>query len=73
MKKIIYNGTLILSLLCSSALYSACSSPDELVPFPEEESSTSQVYKMPDPVILNDSETAIVNDIQKEYIENVAQ
>ncbi len=71
MRTRIYPLFLLLNLLAMGSLYTACSSPDELVPLPKEDSSTSQVYKMPDPVLLNDVETAIVNEILKDYNEQV--
>ncbi len=71
MKTRIYPLLLVLSLLGMSSLYTACSSPDELVPLPKEDANTSQVYKMPDPVLLNDVETAAVDEILKEYNEQV--
>ena len=68
-----YKSVFVVGLFVLFGLVVACSSPDELIPFPKEDTNTNQVYKMPDPVLLNDVETAVVDEIQKEYKEHVSQ
>lgn len=58
------------SLCMSAPLFTACENIDELPPRTET-STSSQYYKMPDPVLLTAEESAQVDAIRKEYEESI--
>ncbi len=55
-------------ILFSSFFYVACEDINELPP--RTDSSSGKTYKMPDPVLLNAAEIAIVDQIREEYRNN---
>lgn len=69
-KKMIY-GVLIVCLLLTNCMYSACEDIDEVPP--RETVVSSEIYKIPDPVILNTNEIAVIDAIKQEYNEHVSQ
>ncbi|MBD3588472.1 hypothetical protein [Bacteroides sp. GM023] len=69
--KLIYRYVLVGCLLFTNCTYFACENIEELPP--KEQSGSSNVYKIADPVVLNATETAIIDAIKQEYNEKVTQ
>ncbi len=66
--KLRHFGFILFVTLFSSFLYVACEDINELPP--RTDSSSGKTYKMPDPVLLNAAEIAIVDQIREEYRNN---
>lgn len=66
MKKKIYGGMFIVSLMLSIALYTSCEKIDELPP-QSDTTFSSKTYKLPNPTVLSAEEIAEYNAIKAEY------
>ena len=65
MKKYILRPGISLSIVTAGIALSSCEKVDEVPPY--KESSSTKVYKLPDPTIMTAEETAELKAIKAEY------
>lgn len=71
-KNMRHKWILIACMLLVSNVYSACEDIDE-VPPRRESVGVMDYYKLPDPVVLNADETAVIDAVKEEYNQHIAQ